>query len=246
MLKGLYIWVLIGVLGLCACAPQSNELARIAVATNFLETAQKLEAAFEADTDYQIDLISGSTGQLYTQIINGAPYDVFLSADAARVTKLMQGGYGVEGTQFTYAKGKIVVFGTDNPDTDLKAGRFKTLAIANPELAPYGLAAKEALIYMELYQGAEPKLIYGQNVGQAYGFVATRNAELGIVAFSQMKKTSDIFWMVPESYYRDIAQDGILLSLAKDNKSARAFLNYLKTPSAQNIIIKAGYEVHAS
>jgi molybdate transport system substrate-binding protein len=246
VLKGLYIWVLIGVLGLCACVPQNGKIARIAVATNFLETAQKLEAAFEADTDYEIDLVSGSTGQLYTQIINGAPYDSFLSADAARVTRLLDSGHGVEGTEFTYAIGQLVVYGTNNPETDLKAGNFKTLAIANPELAPYGLAAKQALSHMDLFKPAETKLIYGQNVGQAYGFLATGNAELGLVALSQMKKTSDIFWRVPENYYAQILQDGILLSRSKDNKSARAFLNYLRSSAAHNIIINSGYQVEPS
>jgi len=178
VLKGLYIWVLIGVLGLCACVPQNGKIARIAVATNFLETAQKLEAAFEADTDYEIDLVSGSTGQLYTQIVNGAPYDSFLSADAARVTRLLDSGHGVEGTEFTYAIGQLVVY--------------------------------------------------------------------GLVALSQMKKTSDIFWRVPENYYAQILQDGILLSRSKDNKSARAFLNYLRSSAAHNIIINSGYQVGPS
>ena len=243
MLKGLYIWFVIGLLGLTACIAQNDSSARIAVATNFLETAQKLEAAFEADTDYEIDLVSGSTGQLYTQIINGAPYDVFLSADTARVTKLMEGGHGVKGTQFTYAEGQIVVFGSQSPEADLKRGNFKALAIANPDLAPYGLAAKQALMSLDLYKALAPKLIYGQNVGQAYGFVATGNAELGIAALSQMNQTADIFWTIPQRYHGGVFQDGLLLSSGNDNKSASAFLNYLKMPKAKDIIKAAGYKV---
>ena len=99
---------------------------------------------------------------------------------------------------------------------------------------------------MDLLKPVEPKLIYGQNVGQAYGFLATGNAELGLVALSQMKKTSDIFWRVPENYYAQILQDGILLSRSKDNKSARAFLNYLRSSAAHNIIINSGYQVEPS
>ena len=234
---------MIGLLGLTACIAQNDSSARIAVATNFLETAQKLEAAFEADTEYEIDLVSGSTGQLYTQIINGAPYDVFLSADAARATKLMEGGHGVKGTQFTYAEGQIVVFGSQSPESDLKRGNFKALAIANPDLSPYGLAAKQALMSLGLYKALAPKLIYGQNVGQAYGFVATGNAELGIAALSQMNQTADIFWILPQRYHGGVFQDGLLLSSGSDNKSASAFLNYLKTPKAKDIIKAAGYKV---
>ena len=245
----LYRWGVISVifgLGLTSCAVKSDEGARIAVATNFLQTAEILEEAFEAKTDYEIDLVSGSTGHLYTQIVNGAPYDVFLSADAARVARLSESAYGVAGTEFTYAKGQIVVFGTESPEADLKANNFNKLAIANPDLAPYGLAAKQALHQMKVYEAAEPKLIYGQNVGQAYGFVATGNTDLGIAALSQLNKSADIYWVIPKGYYEDILQDGILLSVGKNNKSARAFLNYLKTPAAQNIIEQAGYKVGPS
>lgn len=230
-------------MNLGSCAKQSDTHARIAVATNFLDTAQKLEDAFETETDFTIDLVSGSTGQLYTQIINGAPYDAFLSADVARVTRLLESGYGVEGSRARYANGRLVLFGTDDAAEALKEGRFSKLAIANPQIAPYGVAAKQALKFMGLSEPVAGKIVFGQNVGQAYGFVKTNNADLGFLALSQMQEGTDNYWIVPKPYYDSIAQDSVLLSFGKNNKSARAFLSYLKSSQAKKIIKSSGYEV---
>lgn len=228
---------------LASCANQSETHARIAVATNFLNTAQKLEAAFEAETDFTIDLVSGSTGQLYTQIINGAPYDAFLSADAARITRLVETGHGVDGTQAQYAQGRLVLYGADNAEDVMKAGDLKKLAIANPEIAPYGLAAKQVLESLQLSEFVADRLVYGQNVGQAYGFVKTKNADLGFVSLSQMQEEDDTYWVVPKTYYEPIAQDSVLLSFGETNQAARRFLDYLKSSQAKEIIQASGYEV---
>lgn len=228
---------------LASCAKQSETHARIAVATNFLDTAQELEAKFEAETDFTIDLVSGSTGQLYTQIINGAPYDAFLSADSARVSRLIKSEHGVYGTQNQYARGRLVLYGADDAEAVLKAGTFKKLAVANPQIAPYGLAAKQVLDYMQISEPFADRLVYGQNVGQAYGFVKTKNAELGFVALSQMQEGGGAYWIVPKLYYSAIAQDNVLLSFGKNNESAKTFLNYLKSSEAKQIIKSSGYEV---
>ncbi|MEP3889260.1 MAG: molybdate ABC transporter substrate-binding protein [Hellea sp.] len=228
---------------LASCAKTPETHARIAVATNFLDTAQKLEAAFEAETNFTIDLVSGSTGQLYTQIVNGAPYDAFLSADAARITRLLMSDHGVDGTRMTYALGRLVLYGAKDTETTLREGRFKRLAMANPKLAPYGMAAEETLNKLQLSGTVSDKIVYGQNVGQAYGFVQTGNAELGFVALSQMKKGSGNYWIIPERYYGKIWQDSVLLSFGKNNKSAIAFLSFLKSRHAQSIIKSSGYEV---
>lgn len=241
MLKGLYIWVLIGLLGFSACTVQNDKTARIAVATNFLQTAQKLEAVFEAQTDYDIDLVSGSTGQLYTQIINGAPYDAFLSADADRVTRLIDAGFEAGTTRFTYALGKIVLLGTEN-EKILISGTFRKLALANPDLAPYGVAGMEALKAVGVSQAAYDKIIYGQNVGQAFGFVKTGNADLGFVAQSQMRE-GDIYWSVPASYYDPIRQDALLLSRGERDEAAKAFMKFLQTSQARQLIKSAGYHL---
>lgn len=228
---------------LASCSKSSETHARIAVATNFLDTAQKLEAAFEAETDFTLDLVSGSTGQLYTQIINGAPYDAFLSADAARVTRLLVSDHGVDGTRMTYALGRLVLYGPKDAENILREGHFKRLAMANPKLAPYGMAAEETLNNLHLSETVSEKIVYGQNVGQAYGFVQTGNAELGFVALSQMKKGTDHYWIIPEHYYGKIWQDCVLLSYGKNNKSAEAFLKFLKSGPAQSIIKSSGYQV---
>ena len=228
---------------LASCAKTSETHARIAVATNFLDTARKLETAFEAETNFTIDLVSGSTGQLYTQIINGAPYDAFLSADAARITRLLVSDHGVDGTRMTYALGRLVLYGPKDAETILKEGRFKRLAMANPNLAPYGMAAEETLNNLQLLDTVSDKIVYGQNVGQAYGFVQTGNAELGFVALSQMKKDSENYWIIPERYYGKIWQDSVLLSYGKNNQSAMAFLSFLKSRQAQSIIELSGYQV---
>lgn len=242
----LYKWLAVSLilgLSLTSCAKQSEGHARVAVATNFLNTAQKLEAAFEAETDYKIDLVSGSTGQLYTQIINGAPYDVFLSADAARVTKLIEGGHGLEETRFTYAIGRLVLFGVEKSQSVLRTERDNKLAIANPDIAPYGAAAIEvikALDTLELGNLGQLKIIYGQNVGQVYAFVKTGNADLGFVALSQMKGAEG-YWIVPTKHYSTIFQDAILLRHGNNSPSAIAFLNYLKSAPAQALIKSSGY-----
>lgn len=244
MLKTLYRFYILSLilgLSLTSCAKQSDGHARIAVATNFLETAQKLETAFQTETDYTIDLVSGSTGQLYTQIINGAPYDVFLSADAARVTRLLDESHFVSQPRLTYALGQLVLYGGGNVDARLRRGNFKKLAIANPDLAPYGHAAQQTLETMNVSVSSD-KIVYGQNVGHAYGFVATGNADLGFAALSQMR-ASDNYWPIPTDYYDPIRQDGVLLLRGTNNESALAFLNYLKTTEAQNIIKSSGYEV---
>jgi len=247
VLKGLYLWVLIGLAGaagLSACAKQSDSHARIAVATNFLPTAQLLETAFEAETNFTINLISGSTGQLYTQIINGAPYDVFLSADAARVTGLIENGYGVESTRQTYALGQLVLYGVNEGESALKIGQFNKVALANPDLAPYGLAAMETLATVQLTEALADKIIYGQNVGQGYGFVKTGNADLGFAALSQMKE-GDIYWRVPKDYYRPIRQDAVLLIRGEENEAAKAFMVFLQNSNSRELIKSSGYELES-
>jgi len=197
-----------------------------------------------AETNFTINLISGSTGQLYTQIINGAPYDVFLSADAARVTGLIENGYGVENTRQTYALGQLVLYGVNEGESALKIGQFNKVALANPDLAPYGLAAMETLATVRLTEALADKIIYGQNVGQGYGFVKTGNADLGFAALSQMKG-GDIYWRVPKDYYRPIRQDAVLLIRGEENEAAKAFMVFLQNSNSRELIKSSGYELES-
>lgn len=225
--------------------------ATIAVATNFAEAAEDLISRFEAQTEHRITLVTGSTGKLFAQIIQGAPFDAFLAADQARPARLEAENRAVTGSRFTYAKGQLALWSATpsvtTPDgaTVLRAGDFAHLAIANPDLAPYGLAAKQALQGLDLWEALKPKLVMGQNIGQAFSMVATGNAELGLVAksyaISARNRQSGGLWEVPETLYDPIRQDAVLLT--ETNAVARDFLTYLKTPEARAVIAGYGYHV---
>ncbi len=231
----------------CASEPEGPD-AFIAVATNFAEIAAQIEIDFEAVVDYDISLATGSTGQLYAQIINGAPFDVLLAADQARPEKLEQAGLGVEGSRFTYGLGQLALWSpaiSPVNEQALAQGGFRKLAIANPALAPYGKAAQEALDVLGLSETLSPKIVQGQNIGQAYGLVATGNAELGFVALAAVIQAEPsqkgYYWVVPQHFYSPIKQDAVLLARAKDNDAAKAFLDYLKSDAAKAVMSAYGY-----
>ncbi|MDQ7081349.1 MAG: molybdate ABC transporter substrate-binding protein [Paracoccaceae bacterium] len=251
-----FVWRVLALLAL-ALAPMSRpsqaaESALVAVAANFAETAQRLAGLFMARTGDDIVITVGSTGKLYAQIINGAPYDVFLAADQRRPRLLVEGGQGVRGTRFTYAEGRLSLW-TPQPDgipagggiAVLARGQFRHLAIANPKLAPYGLAAKQALEHLGLWQKMQPRLVMGQNVGQAFSMVATGNAELGIVARAQVLSPRNgqpgSRWDIPAHVHDPILQDAVLLRHGQNNTAARAFLSYLTSDEARALIASSGY-----
>jgi molybdate transport system substrate-binding protein len=223
-----------------------------AVAANFTEPAKEIAAAFKEKTGYSVDLSFGASGNLYTQITQGAPFDIFLSADSTRPEKAEKDGWGVAGTRFTYAIGKIVLWSADAGLVDkdgavLKQGKFAHLAIANPKTAPYGAAAIEAMQALGVYQNLEPKIVTGENITQTYQFVVSGNAELGFVALSQLAgDTKGSRWLVPDNLYSPILQDAILLKVGEQNSFAKQFLDFLKSPDALKIIKRYGYDVSAS
>ncbi|MFO1417203.1 MAG: molybdate ABC transporter substrate-binding protein [Methylotetracoccus sp.] len=171
----------------------SAETVQVAVAANFAGPMEKIAQAFEASTGHKAALSSGATGKFFTQIQNGAPFEVLLSADAATPKKLEKEGLAVPGTTFTYAIGKLVLWSSrpayvDNDGKILKGGNFKHIALANPKTAPYGAAAVEVMNRLGLYKTLEPKFVQGENIAQTHQFIATGNAELGFVALSQVQK----------------------------------------------------------
>lgn len=219
---------------------------RVAVAANFTAAAKEIAAAFEETSGDTAVLSFGSTGQLFTQIAQGAPFDVFLAADRARPEKAVADGLAVEGSRFTYATGKIVLYSTDpdlvSGEATLSDASFDKLAIANPETAPYGAAAVETMTALGVTETLAPKLVQGSNIAQTYQFVATGSAELGFVALSQLTGTDGgSRWVVPETLYDPIAQDAVLLAGAADDEAARAFLAFLKGPEARAVIERYGY-----
>ncbi|MFC5478671.1 molybdate ABC transporter substrate-binding protein [Massilia suwonensis] len=222
---------------------------QVAVAANFTAPMRKIAPMFEADTGHKAVLSFGSTGKFYTQIVNGAPFGVLLAADDATPARLEREGLG--GSRFTYAVGRLVLWSRQAELVDahgavLKAGKFERLAVADPKLAPYGAAAYETLTKLGLLDTLRPKLVQGENIGQAYQFAATGNAQLGFVALSQVQADGKLkegsAWIVPLSMHTPIRQDAILLAKAKDNKAAAAFMQYLRIDKVRAVMRAYGYE----
>lgn len=223
---------------------------QVAVAANFTEPMKKIAAEFEKDTGHKAVLAFGATGKFYAQIGNGAPFEVLLAADDETPARLEREGRTVAGSRFTYATGKLVLWSAKGGYVDaqgkvLETGSYAHLSIANPKTAPYGLAATEALDKLALTSRVQPKLVQGENIAQAYQFVATGNAELGFVALSQVWKdgkfTAGSGWIVPEHLHGPIRQDAVLLAKGANNPAARALENYLKSDKAKGIIRSFGY-----
>jgi len=231
-------------------AAQADEVS-VAVAANFTAPMQRIAADFEKATGHKAQLVFGSTGKFYAQIKSGAPFQVLLAADDETPARLVKEGDGVAGSQFTYAIGKLVLWSpkpgfVDDKGEVLKSGRFEHLSIANPKLAPYGLAALETLKALGLADALQPKLVTGESITQAQQFVVSGNAELGFIAFAQIHKDGKLidgsYWLVPGKYHTPIRQDAVVLDKGKASAAAAALLGYLKSPAAVAVIRAYGYE----
>ncbi len=223
-------------------AAQTN----VAVAANFTDAAKEIAAAFKAKTGHEAVLSFGASGQFYTQVTQGAPFQVFLSADDARPKKLVDDGLAVPGSNFTYAIGKLVLWsktpGLVKGKETLVAASFSKLSICNPVAAPYGAAAMETMKSLKVLETLQPKLVEGATITQAYQFVETGNAELGFVALSQLTAPeTGSHWLVPQELYSPIRQDAVLLKSGASNEAATGFIAFLRSPQARAIIEKFGY-----
>jgi len=233
---------------LFAALPAHAREVQVAVAANFTEPAKEIAAAFAAATGDTAVLSFGASGPFFAQITHGAPFEVFLSADAVRPQALEQNGLGVAGTRFTYAVGRLVLFSktaglVDAKGAVLASGHFDKLAIADPTAAPYGQAAVETVQRLKLYDALKPKLVQGATIAQAYQFVQTGAAELGFVAQSQViHEPGGSRWLVPKADHAPIEQQAILLKLGEADPAAKAFLAFLKGREARAIILHYGYE----
>jgi molybdate transport system substrate-binding protein len=239
--------ILAALVGLAALPVRAGQCT-VAVAANFTQPAKEIAAAFEAGSGHKLLLSFGASGQFYTQITQDAPFAVLLSADRERPEKAVAEGYGVPGSVFTYAVGKLALWsqtqGIEPGEAVLKAGQFSRLAIANPQVAPYGAAAVETLKALGVWEALKPKLVEGTSIAQTQQFVATGNAELGFVALSQiMASPGGSYWLVPEQLYQPIRQDAVLLAKGRDNPAAQAFLAFLKGEEALAVIRRYGYGV---
>ncbi|MGB0753752.1 MAG: molybdate ABC transporter substrate-binding protein [Candidatus Pseudothioglobus sp.] len=227
---------------------------KIAVASNFYPTMKELVTHFESitpnsDTTNNIVLISGSSGKHYAQILNGAPFDLFFSADKLRPNMLEKEEVFNNQSRFTYALGKLALWSPFNEYVDsdgqvLYNDDFRFIAIANPKIAPYGIASKETLTSMNLWQDMEEKLVRGENIAQTFQFAKSGNAKLGFVSYSQIlslnSSSEGSYWLVPQDMYQPIEQQAILL---KDSSLGKDFLSFIMSDEALDIIKRNGYDL---
>jgi len=223
----------------------------IAVAANFTVAARDLIRQFEQTSPHQVKASFASTGKLYAQIEHGAPFEIFLAADARRPMLTEESGTGIQGTRFTYARGKLVLWSNGTATiTDGKAYlsglQYDRLAIANPKTAPYGLAAQQVLEHLQLWDQIQSRLIRGDSITQTYQFVASGNVQAGFIALSQLKGATvpeNDYWLVPDDLYEPIDQQAILLRNGEHNPAAIAFMAFLHSSTAKSIIAEFGYGV---
>ncbi|MES9971280.1 MAG: molybdate ABC transporter substrate-binding protein [Candidatus Thiodiazotropha sp.] len=224
---------------------------KLAVAANFIGANREIAPLFEAATGHTTRISYGSTGKLYAQIEHGAPFELFLAADTERPIKAEEEGLAVAGSRFVYAKGKLVLWSArpalfNDAEGFLKQGDFKHIALANPKTAPYGLAAQQVMNQLGVLGSLTPKLVRGESIAQAFQFTATGNAELGFVAMAQIKEwqgEAGTLWEIPSEYYSPIAQAAVLLKKGQTNPAATAYLEFLKSDVAREVIERYGYAV---
>ena len=249
----LYLFTLLMIIaGLISTITSAGEI-RVAVASNFYPAIKEIALQYELKTtslaqNHKVILIPGSSGKHYSQILNGAPFDVFLSADSLRPSLLERKELSEKNSRFTYAIGRLVLW---SPKNNLEVNietlfqkNFRFLAIANPKIAPYGIAAKDALTSLSLWKDIQEKIIRGENIAQTFQFVDSGNAKLGFVSYSQLVNPNypveGSFWVVPQNLYRPIEQQAVLL---KNSELGKDFLAFLQTEKSLNIITKNGYRL---
>jgi molybdate transport system substrate-binding protein len=224
-----------------------GDVIQVAAASNFRSALSVLASRYERISGHTVVLNFGSTGKHYAQIIHGAPFDTFFAADTERPARLEDNGMAVPGSRFTYARGQLVLFRPGRHEsrldkTYLQSGKFRHLAIANPDLAPYGRAAKEVLESLGLWATLDRRVVRGENISQAYQFVMSGNAEAGFVARAQLpgnKKLSPVnHWLIPPALHQPIDQQAVLL---KDTPAARDFMLYVRSDEAITVILDHGY-----
>lgn len=221
----------------------------VAVAANFAVTARDIGEQFARQSGHQVEFSIGSTGKLYAQITQGAPFDVLLAADQERPRKLQETGHAVAGTQFGYALGRLLLWSPqpdlidEDPAAVIRNPGLRRLAIANPALAPYGRAARQALEALDAWNDLGGRIVFGENVAQAFAMAASGNAELALVAASQATNGSGSSWRIPAELYDPVRQDAVLLTHGADNPAALEFLRFIRSATARNLIRAAGYGV---
>ncbi len=241
----------VALFGLMSSPVYAGEVS-VAVAANFSGPIERIAALFQQESGHTLKVSLGSSGKFYSQIKAGAPFDVFLSADEKNPQLLEDEGLAVKGSRFVYALGKLVLWSAKPGYVDAKGavlskGDYSRIACADPKLAPYGMAAQEALQKMKLWDRVQGKLVTGESIGQTYQFAASGNAELAFIALSQIARDGKVsegsWWIVPAEMYSPIKQSAVQLSAARDKAAAQAFLKFLQTEKAKAVIRSFGYEL---
>ena len=233
-----------------AANAQAAEI-KVAVASNFANTLKEIAVEFQRDTGYQLAITPGATGKFYAQISNGAPFDVFLSADDETPRKLAQEGKAIAASQFTYATGRLALWSPSPDLVDknadiLKTDKFKYIAIANAKVAPYGQAAVQTMQKLGVLSKIEPRVVQGESIAQTFQFVSTGNAQLGFVALSQIFENGKIktgsAWIVPEEMHEQLKQDAVVLQSCKNTSACQALMDYLKSEKIKKMMSSYGYK----
>ncbi len=230
----------------------TSQTLNIAVASNFSHTIDQIKPLFEEYAKVLLTISKASSGKLYAQILNGAPYDVFLSADSEKPKRLIQKKLADSATQIIYATGKLLLWVPNKNIGKLDVAllidpSIKKIAIANSKLTPYGLATEEFLTHTNLLKNLKPKFVIGENINQTYNYISTGNAHCGFVALSQLKQSKQDsapgIWLIPSNLYNPIQQSAVLLKKTLNYKAAKDFLAFLKSSEIKVLIQAAGYEV---
>ena len=219
---------------------------RIAVASNFYSTLNLIKKHYENIYDDKLIIIKGSTGKLYAQIKHGAPYDIYMAADMKRPGLLEQQELILENTRYTYASGLLVLWSNKYKHdvlTNLEKGLFNKLSIANPKTAPYGYAAMEVITGLGLKNKVIAKMVYGENIAQAFQFVQSGSADMGFVALSYVKQTNNEYWRVPVNLYSPLKQQMVILKNSKKKDVAIRFMNFIKRKEIREMIKSQGYSI---
>jgi molybdate transport system substrate-binding protein len=236
-----------------------SDEAVIAVATNFNGVLKELVGQFELASGHQISIVSSSSGKLYAQVLNGGPFDVFLSADQDFAERIEQSEFGVSGSRFTYAIGRLALWSADesllleNIESTLVQDRIRKIAIANPSLAPYGAASREVLQSLHIWDAIAEKIVMGENIGQTFALTGTGNADAGLIAFSllqqqngrqQNRQQFGNYIEVPAQLHTPIRQDAVLLAHGRENSAAVGFLTFLQDDRTREWIRSRGYSTN--
>jgi molybdate transport system substrate-binding protein len=249
MIRALIAWIVL--LSSPGLVPAAEEIT-IAAASDLNYAFKELIAQYEKTTGNRVKLTLGSSGNLYAQIQNGAPFDLYFSADIGYPKKLEEAGWAVPGSVYRYAVGRIVLWTNRSTGLDVSRGlplltdpSIKKIAIANPKHAPYGRAAVAAMEHHKLYEAVKDKLILGENISQAAQFIESGACEVGIIALSLAlappMKTAGTYWEVPALAHPPIEQGAVILKSSKHLKAARQFLELMQSEPGQEVMTRYGF-----